>query len=131
AAGRVGRGETWCFDRLESALLIKDAGGWLLRDRFALRGDPAWGELGGTELHPYFATVVLIGVVADDRFESELAALGTGRTDGRLGGDALPRSGFLVRCLALDAPALTEAVEGIWAAARRLLGAPPLALRKP
>jgi urease accessory protein len=131
AAGRVGRGEAWRFDRLESALLIRDAGGWLLRDRFVLRGDPAWGGLGGTESHPYFATVVLAGVVADARFESEVAALAKARTDVRIGGDALPRGGYLVRCLALDAPALTEAVERTWAAARRLLGARPLALRKP
>jgi urease accessory protein len=130
AAGRVGRGEAWRFDRLESALLIKDAGGWLLRDRFVLRGDPVWGGLGGTERHPYFATVALIGVVADARFESEVAELANGRPDVRIGGEALPRGGYLIRCLALDAPALTEAVEGTWAAARRLLGATPLALRK-
>ena len=130
AAGRVGRGEAWRFDRLESALLIEDAGGWLLRDRFVLRGDASWGSLGGTEGHPYFATVVLIGVVADARFESEVAALASGGSGVRLGGGALPRGGYLVRGLARDAPGLTGAVEGIWSAARRLLGAPPLALRK-
>jgi urease accessory protein len=130
AAGRVGRGETWRFDRLESALLIEDAGGRLLRDRFVLRGDPAWGGLGGTESHPYFATVALVGVVADARFEAEVAALAKGRSDVRIGGEALPRGGYLLRCLALDAPAFTEAVEGIWTAARCLLGARPLALRK-
>jgi hypothetical protein len=37
-----------------------------------------------------------------------------------------------VRCLAADAPALTAAVEHVWAAARHhVLGLPALALRKP
>jgi hypothetical protein len=45
---------------------------------------------------------------------------------GRLAGPAL-----LVRCLARSAPALTDALAALWAAARRaVLGAPPLALRK-
>src|SRR5207247_378519 len=43
-----------------------------------------------------------------------------------------PRRGALVRGLAADAPALARTLDGVWAAARRrVLGRPPLALRKP
>jgi urease accessory protein len=132
AAGRVVRGEAWGFDHLESALLVEDARGPLLHDRFRLGGGAAWAGLGFTEERPYFATVV---VVADEGLGDLEEALGDGwgsRPEVRVGLATLPRRGVLVRCLAASAPALGEALEVIWSAARRtVLGAPALALRKP
>jgi urease accessory protein len=131
AAGRITRGEAWRFALLESALVIRDADGWLLRDRFVLAGDPAWGGLGFAEAAAYFATIVVLG----ERANADLAAELTRATDGAgvaVAGGALPRGGgIILRCLAATAPLLGETTERLWAAARRLvLGVPPLLLRK-
>jgi urease accessory protein len=127
SAGRVARGETWRFALLDSALAIRDARGWLLRDRFVLDGGLAAGGVACAEGHPYWATVV---VIADSGVEDFLAALDA-PFGAEMGGAVLPRRGALVRCLATDAPALIGAVESVWAAARRhVLGLAPLPLRK-
>ena len=119
---------------LDSALSIRDRHGWLLHDRFVLRGptpndEPAFDGLGFAESHPYFASIAIVGGFDRDRFAADVQRLGA---DGRsIGVAALPRRGALVRCLAASAPALLDAIEGCWRLARRaLLGLPPLALRK-
>jgi urease accessory protein len=132
AAGRVAREERWQFRLLESALTVRDARGRVFHDRFVLGAGAGAAGLGGAEGHPYFATVVAVadrGLDAFTRAAGEaLAAAG-----GTAGGVAqLPRRGAVVRCLAASAPALTGALDAVWAAARRtLLGLPPLHLRKP
>lgn len=133
AAGRVGRGEAWQFRLLDSAISVRDAKGWLLRDRFVLDGagplDP--GALGAAEGRPYFASFV---VVADDvdGFRRAVAARFPCGGEVAVAAGSLPRRGALVRCLAPTAPILLDAVNALWAAARReILGLPPLALRKP
>ena len=133
AAGRVGRGETWRFRLLEGGITVRDAKGWLLRDRFVLEGagplDP--GGLGATERRPYFASFV---VVADDveAFRRGVAARFPAGGEVAVAAGSLPRRGTLVRCLAPSAPLLLDAVDALWAVARReVLGLPPLALRKP
>ena len=130
AAGRVARGEAWRFGLLDSALSVRDARGWLIHDRLVLRhGGPAAG-LGLAEDRSYVATVVVIADAGLAEFADDVDELG-GR-DADVGAALLARRGALVRCLAADAPALARAVDGIWAAARRrVLGLPPLALRKP
>jgi urease accessory protein len=133
AAGRVGQGETWAFRLLDSAIAVRDAKGWLLLDRFRLAAgaplDPR--GLGAADGRPYFASLV---VVAED-VEPLRRAVAAGFPPG---GDvvaaagSLGRRGALIRCLAPTAPALLEAVGGLWASARRhALALPPLALRKP
>jgi urease accessory protein len=133
ASGRVGRGEAWQFRLLDSAITVRDAKGWLLHDRFLLEAagplDPR--QLGAAGHRPYFASVV---VVADDveAFRRGVAARFPPGDEVAAGAGALPRRGTLVRCLAPSAPALLDAVDWLWAAARRqVLGLPPLALRKP
>jgi len=133
AAGRVGRGETWAFALLDSAISIRDAKGWLLRDRFVLASDRAFdpGQLGAAEGRPYFASLV---VIADDveAFRRDVVARFPAGGEVLAAAGALPRRGALVRCLAPSAPALLDAIDALWAAARRdVLGLPPLALRKP
>jgi urease accessory protein len=136
AAGRVAVGEAWRFALLESAISIRDPGGWLLHDRFvlrgpALKGDPAFDGLGFAESRPYFASIAVVGVFDRDRFAADVQRLGADGAATSLGVAALPRRGALVRCLAASAPALLDAVEGCWWLARgALLGLPPLALRK-
>jgi urease accessory protein len=131
AGGRITRDEAWRFALLESALVVRDADGWLLRDRFVLVGDPAWGGLGLAEAAGYFATVVVLGERADAELAAELTRAGDGVGVAAAGG-VLPRGcGILLRCLAATAPLLAETIDGVWATARRrLLGAPPLFLRK-
>ena len=136
AAGRVAAGEAWRFGLLESAISIRDARGWLLHDRFVLRGragedDPAFDGLGFAEAHPYFASIAVVGAFDRDRFAADVQSLGADADATSLGVAVLPRRGAFVRCLAATAPALLDAVEGCWRLARRaLLGLPPLALRK-
>ena len=132
AAGRVGRGERWAFRLLDSAIVLRDAKGWLLRDRFVLDGSGSLNPegLGVTEGRPYFASLV---VVADDveGFRREVAARFPAGAVVIAAAGRLPRRGALVRCLAPSAPALLTALDVLWAAARRHgLGLPPLSLRK-
>jgi urease accessory protein len=133
AAGRVGRGEAWEFRLLDSAITVRDAKGWLLRDRFVLEGGGALDPraLGAAEGRPYFATFIVIA----DEVDAFGRAVATDFPPGgpvSVGAGALPRRGVLVRCLASSAPALLDALEALWTSARRdVLGRPPLALRKP
>jgi len=133
AAGRVGRGEAWAFRLLDSAITVRDAKGWLLRDRFVLEGDGSLDPraLGAAENRPYWASLV---VVADDvdAFRRDVAARFPTGADVAVAAGVLPRRGALVRCLAPSAPLLLDALDVLWAAARReILALPPLALRKP
>jgi len=133
AAGRVGRGEAWSFRLLDSAIVLRDAKGWLLRDRFVLgESRPLNPErLGATDGHPYFASLV---VVADDveGFRREVTQRFPTGGDVAAAAGVLPRRGAIVRCLAPSAPALLGALDVLWAAARQhILGLPPLLLRKP
>lgn len=131
AAGRVARGEAWQFALLDSALTVWDAAGLVLHDRFVLsRGGP-WRELGLAEGRPYFATVVLVAEAGLDELIADLPEA-LAATDGFAAAAArLSRRGVLVRCLAGGAPALGDGLQAVWALARRrLLGQPPLALRK-
>jgi len=131
AVGRVARGETWRFGRLESAITLRDQRGLLFHDRFVLAGDRPWAGLGLTEGHPYFATVLII---SEANWESLATAVQAGpicRADAVVGVGALARGGVVARVLAANAPALLGALESLWALARRtLLGLPPLLLRK-
>jgi urease accessory protein len=130
AAGRVARQEAWRFAVLDSAIVLRDARGWLLYDRLLLGSGVSAGSLGMAEGHPYVASVA---VIADTGIEAFVAGLDDLSVPGACAGAGLlPRRGALVRVLAADAPALQRAVDDIWAAARRhVLGLPPLALRKP
>src|SRR5262245_12450919 len=130
-AGRVARGEMWRFALLDSAVSIRDAGGWLLHDRLVLREGMPGPGLGLAEDRPYVATVVVIGDRGIAAFADDVATL-DGGPDVDVGAALLPRRGALVRCLAADAPALVRTVDAVWAAARRrVFDLPPLGLRKP
>jgi urease accessory protein len=131
AAGRVARGETWRFDHLESALTIRDAAGWLVHDRFVLRGGGHYDALGLTDSRPYFATVIVVadGPAAEFANAATTAGDAAGAT---VAAAPLPRRGAVVRVLAAGAPAFVAALDAVWAMARqRFLDAPALALRKP
>jgi urease accessory protein len=131
AAGRVARGEAWRFALLDSALTVRDAAGLVLHDRFVLRDGEAWRGLGAAEGRPYFATALVVADAGIDAFLAELPDRVAAIAGAATGAARLPRRGALVRCLAADAPALTDALLATWALARRcVLGRPPLALRK-
>ncbi len=132
AAGRIARGEAWAFRRLESALTVRDGRGLVFHDRFVLGPGEGAAGLGGAEGYPYFATLVAVADTGVDRFAAA-AGRALERGQGFTGGvAALSRRGVVVRCLAASAPALTDLLDALWAAARReLLGLPALLLRKP
>jgi urease accessory protein len=130
AAGRVARSEAWSFTRLASTLTVCDAAGAVLHDRFVLDGGRGWAALGLAESCPYFASVAVVTDAPLDGFLDALASW-PAPAGARVAAARLARRGALVRCLAADAPALTAALDGVWALARRrLLSAAPLALRK-
>ncbi len=129
AAGRVARGEAWRFALFDSALSVRDARGPLLHDRFVLRDGAPGPGLGLAEDRPYVATVAVIADAGLTAFAVDVGALAG--PDAEVGAGMLPRRGALVRCLAADAPALARVLDGVWVSARRrVLGLPPLALRK-
>ena len=134
SAGRIALGEAWRFDVLESAVSVRDPRGWLLHDRFVLRGragHQGFDGLGFAESHPYFASIAIIGAFDAGRLAADVERLGADGGAASLGVAVLPRGGALVRCLAPTAPALIDAIEGCWRIGRgALLGLPPLALRK-
>jgi urease accessory protein len=130
AAGRVARGELFRFSLLESALSITDDDGWLLHDRFVLRGDAGWAGLGYCEGAPYLATVVVV-TPAPAASVARAAAGALASVPGSRGGvGLLRRRGILVRCLAETAPALGDAVHAMWTAVRTALGMGAVDLRK-
>jgi urease accessory protein len=131
SAGRVARGEAWRFGGLESALVIRDGGGRIFTDRWALAGRDAWAGLGVTEGRPYFATMVVVAESGADRFHAAVDAAFAGCEEVAVAVGALRRRGRVVRCLAVDAPALVHSLQALWDLARgAMLGLPPLALRK-
>jgi urease accessory protein len=131
AAGRVARGETWQFARLESAITVRDERGFLLHDRFVLGGNRSWASLGLADHDSYFATVVVIGPAGFSALARAAAAHPVSRADVRVGVGMLTRGGGVVRVLAAQAPALLDALDHVWTLARRaVLGLSPLALRK-
>ena len=134
AVGRVARGEAWQFHELDTALTVRDARGLLLAERAVLDGTRGWDGLGGAEGCSYVGTFVAAAPSAEgwDEIACELsrtvAALDTGA---RVGVTPLARGGLLARLLCPSAPALEASVRALWTASRRrLLGLPPLALRK-
>ena len=132
AAGRIARGEAWRFRRLESAVSVRDCRGLVFHDRFALDAGVAAAGLGLAEGHDYFASLVVVADHGLDAFAAAAGRLVAGVAGATTGVGLLPRRGAVVRCLAASAPALTQTLDGLWAAARReVLGRPPLALRKP
>jgi urease accessory protein len=130
AAGRVARGELWRFARLDSALSVRDARGFLLHDRLVLRDGAPGAGLGVAEDRPYFAMLTVITDAAVGAFIDDVAALASDDAD--VGAACLARRGVVVRCLAANAPALARTLDAVWGSARRcVLGLPPLGLRKP
>jgi urease accessory protein len=131
AAGRVARGEAWRFGRLESALRVRDARGWLLIDRLRLGPTSDWSALGLAEGSPYVATLVIAGPGAAGGLADDLTRALASIEGARAGVAVLPRGGLVVRCLASTAPALGRVVETGWRLARpALLGLAPPSLRK-
>jgi len=133
AAGRAARGEAWGFDALDASLEVRDARGFLLRERSMLGGARRDG-LGESEGFPYVATFVALAPSRDewDELAGDLCStMGRVAGDVRFGASPLGRGGLLVRMLCPSAPSLTSAVHTMWAECRqRLFGLPPLPLRK-
>ena len=134
AVGRVARGERWRFDLLDTALTIGDPRGPLLRERALLTGPAFEGQSAGAEDYAYVATFVAAAPARHDW--NEVArdlepAVEKLRDRARLAATLLGRGGLIVKILCSSAPALAEAVDALWTAARlRLLGLGPLRLRK-
>lgn len=131
AAGRIARGEAWRFAWLESSLSLRDGRGLLFHDRFVLQGGDGLEGLGFTEAHPYFASVLVAGPGNWPELRHAAESLLAARPGVCGAAGVLARGGLMIRLLAATAPALSSAVDQLWALARhRVLGLPPLALRK-
>jgi urease accessory protein len=134
AVGRVARGERWRFDELDSAIVVRDPGGPLVRERARLGGGRSLEGLGGTEGFAYVATFAAVAPARDgwrELAEELCAAVETLQLDVRFAVTPLRRGGLLGRLLSPTAPLLQEAVTVLWRLARRrLLGLEALSLRK-
>ncbi|HET7875994.1 MAG TPA: urease accessory protein UreD [Methylomirabilota bacterium] len=134
AVGRAARGEAWRFDEVDTALVIRDPRGLVLSERSILGPARSWDGLGGAEGAAYVATFTAAAPGREEWGDlgAELAAaLEEGGTDLRWGVTRLVRGGLLVRLLCPSAPSLYRCMHTLWARCRhRLLGLPPLALRK-
>ena len=130
SAGRVAAGERWRFRRLESALTVRGPRGEVVHDRFVLA--EAADGLGATEGADYFATLVVVAGRGLDALAEEVPRLAAAAAGARAAGGRLDAGALVVRCLAPSAPVLLDALGRLWDATRKLVvGAPPLALRKP
>jgi urease accessory protein len=134
AVGRMARSEAWGFDLLDSATVIRDERGLLLRERSILTGSPPADELGATEGFGYVATFVAAQPARGDwtdlvaMLHREVAGAGSGT---RAGVSSLGRGGVIVRLLCASAPALRASVDRVWSRCRRaLLRQAPPNLRK-
>ena len=132
AVGRVARGERWRFDSLDSAFVVSDARGPLLRERAILTGACPRDGLAGTEGQDYVATFVAVAPSLDawEGLAEELSAAVLGSPT-RVAVTPLSRGGLIARLLCPSAPALREAVDVLWTLSRlRVLGLNALCLRK-
>ena len=134
ATGRAARGEAWGFDLLDTRVTVRDPAGLLARERAVLAGGPRLDGWGGTEGFAYVATLLVLGPDRPgwpDLAGPLHAALTEAAPECRAGVTTLARGGLLARVLAPRAPALAAGLAALWAGARRrLLGRPPLDLRK-
>jgi urease accessory protein len=134
AVGRIARGERWRFAELDTAIIVRDQHGLLLRERAELTGARSLDGLGGGEGYGYVATFLAAapsrgswGELAEDLF----AAVDTPRFEARVGVTPLGRGGLLARLLCPSAPILHEVVMVLWSLTRRrLLGLEAVSLRK-
>jgi urease accessory protein len=134
SVGRAARDEAWAFAELDIRLGIRDARGPILHERARLGARRVWNGLGGAEGMAYVGAFV---AAADGRADwGEVArclaaCLEMQAGEARGGVTALGRGGVLARVLAPSAPALTRAVQALWAECRRrLFGLAALDLRK-
>jgi urease accessory protein len=134
AAGRVARGETWGFDRLDTTLTVRDTRGLVLHDRARLDGRATSWAPQAAEGMAYVGTFAVVCAAPTDwsavtaRLQQTVDAAGPAVLGGAT---TLGRGGALVRFLAVTASAMSGLAAAVWAVSRHaLLGAPPLALRK-
>lgn len=142
AAGRAARDEAWQFAELDLALTARDAAGLLLHERAMLAAGADGTAAGPTARYPtlglaegfgYVATLTALAPARDgwDALATELQTTLDAGAVGRCGVSPLARGGLAARLLLPSAPALAAAVDATWALCRRrLLGRPPLPLRK-
>jgi len=134
AVGRIARAERWRFAELDSAIVVRDPRGPLVRERASLTGPHRLEGLGGTDGLGYVATFLALapsrdgwGALADHLS----GAVGMSWRDERFAVTALGRGGILARLLCSSAQTLHEVATMLWDLTRhRLLGLGPLRLRK-
>ena len=140
AAGRIARGERWCFSSFDNEIRIESASGRLLLERCHL-GSPD-GDLNGETLPDTMREWDYVGslfIIAEGIFQDtwRLLEADIAETFERWPGHVLAGisepavGGRVVKMLARTGPYLQMALEGVWAHVRRRLWkrAPP-ALRR-
>lgn len=134
AAGRVGRGETWQFRELASAINLSINGRpiYISRMKFVPSRQPL-GGVGWFEGHNYAGSLL---VVADsfggwDALCTAMRAVIEAHPEACGGATPLAAAGCLARFMTPTATALSEIARTLWSAARRIvLGLAPFDLRK-
>ncbi|BET65155.1 hypothetical protein ASA1KI_00730 [Opitutales bacterium ASA1] len=114
APGRVARGETFAWDRLEVVLDVRVAGEPVLRERLDCTGSTlARSAAFHRTPEAWFATVVVLSPRDDehDPLRDEIRALHTEST--RVGVTRLRRGGWVVRLIASDGQAMRDTLERV------------------
>ncbi len=132
AAGRIGRGERFAFQRIEDSIGLWYGGVPILLSRAIL--DPAarpLDSIGIMDRYGYFASLAIAGESGE--WGSIATALNAGFTAAGVNGGASPlrSDGCLARWMTADAEALRRTMATLYAeAARRAFGASAPRLRK-
>lgn len=135
ASGRIAHGERWKFATLENQIRISMASGASVKEHYSLAPDTK-GGIGLAEAWDYVGSLFVIGDTVETTMWAELdntlAGILETQSDPVLGGVSQPAvPGLVVKLVANTAPALTAALNELWAAVRQALWKlPPAILRK-
>jgi len=136
ASGRIAHGERWKFATLENQIRITTTSGASVKEHYALTPDDTKGGIGLADAWDYVGSLFVIGDSIDisiwASLDSTLADILEKQSDQVLGGVSQPTvPGLVVKLVAKSAPALTTALNELWAAVRQALWKqPPAILRK-
>jgi urease accessory protein len=136
ASGRIGHGERWKFARLENQIRITTTSGASVQEHYVLTPHNVHGGIGLADEWDYVGTLFVMGDAIETTIwaslDSVLAGILESQSDQILGGVSQPAvPGLVIKLVARSAPALTAALNELWAAVRQALWKqPPARLRK-
>jgi urease accessory protein len=136
ASGRIASGERWKFSSLHNRIRVTTVSGACVSESMSLRPADERGGVGLAGTWDYVATLFVIGEAVEHgvwkSLETVLAEILAAHHGRVLGGVSQPSApGLVVKLVARSAPALTDVLNALWRAVRRVLwNLSPVTLRK-